>query len=461
MDIIKILQHQKNYFKSGVTKPFTFRRKQLKNLKQHIKALENEFAEALQKDLGKSEVESFISETGFLYPEIGHTLANLKEWMLEKPVNTTLAHFPTSSFYTYQPKGIVLNISPWNYPVNLSLAPLVASIAAGNCTVLKPSEFTPHTNKVLKKLIDNTFNEGHVCLIEGEGHVVIPEMMQNFRFDHIFFTGSTTVGKIIAVEAAKQLIPYTLELGGKSPCIVDDTANLKVAAKRIVFGKFLNTGQTCVAPDYLIAHKKVYDKLIEHLKREIEVFYGKDPITSSNFGKIINQKQFSRLISYLDDGEIIFGKTKSVYEVNSIDLKVSPTLIKPNQNSKLLEDEIFGPILPVLSYEKEDEVFDLIEKSPNPLSLYVFSKNTAFINLCINNISFGGGCINNTIIHLANPNLPFGGVHQSGFGKYHGFEGFKELSNLKSISKTSSSIDIPLRYPPYSNFKEKVIKFFF
>lgn len=461
MDIIKILQHQKNYFKSNITKPFAFRKEHLKKLKKNIKALENEFAEALQKDLGKSEVESFISETGFLYPEIDHTLANLKEWMQEKPVNTPLAHFPTSSYYTYQPKGIVLNISPWNYPVNLSLAPLVAAIAAGNCTVLKPSEFTPYTNEVLKKLVKNTFNSGHVSIIEGEGHIVIPEMMQNFRFDHIFFTGSTSVGKIIAVEAAKQLVPYTLELGGKSPCIIDETANLKVAAKRIVFGKFLNAGQTCVAPDYLIVHKNVFTQLVDYLKKEIENFYGKNPISSKNYGKIINQKQFDRLISYLDEGEILFGKSKEQYQDNSTNLKVFPTLIKPNPNSKLLEDEIFGPILPVLTYQNEEEVFEMIEKSPNPLSLYVFSKNKSFTNWCINNIPFGGGCVNNTIIHLANPNLPFGGVHQSGFGKYHGFEGFKELSNLKSISKTSSSIDIPLRYPPYSNFKEKVIKLFF
>lgn len=311
MDIIKILQHQKNYFKSNITKPFAFRKEHLKKLKKNIKALENEFAEALQKDLGKSEVESFISETGFLYPEIDHTLANLKEWMQEKPVNTPLAHFPTSSYYTYQPKGIVLNISPWNYPVNLSLAPLVAAIAAGNCTVLKPSEFTPYTNEVLKKLVKNTFNGGHVSIIEGEGHIVIPEMMQNFRFDHIFFTGSTSVGKIIAVEAAKQLVPYTLELGGKSPCIIDETANLKVAAKRIVFGKFLNAGQTCVAPDYLIVHKNVFTQLVDHLKKEIENFYGKNPISSKNYGKIINQKQFDRLISYLDEGEILFGKAKN------------------------------------------------------------------------------------------------------------------------------------------------------
>lgn len=455
-EVLEKLKNQRTFFNSGATKPYQFRRNQLKTFLKNLKHFEDDFAKALHQDLGKSKTESFITETGFVYPEIKHTLNNLSNWMEKNRVETPLAHFPSTSYTQPEPKGVVLIISPWNYPVNLALSPLVASIAAGNCSLIKPSEFTPNTNLVLQKFIAETFDENFVAMVEGPGEMVIPEMINNFRFDHIFFTGSPAVGRLVNINAAENLIPVTLELGGKSPCIVHSSAKLKVAAKRIISGKFINVGQTCIAPDYLIVHENVKPKLIEEMTKAIESFFGKNQQESENYGRIINSKRFKNLQKLLEGNEIIYGE-----KTNEETLFFGPTLIEGKIDSPIMQEEIFGPILPIITYQNEDEIFEIIQKNPHPLSLYVFSENENFNQKITGGIQFGGGCINNTLVHIANPSLPFGGIMNSGFGRYHGKDGFLNLSNIKSITNTSSSIDIPLRYPPYSNFKEKVIKLFF
>lgn len=455
-EVLEKLKNQRIFFNSGATKSYQFRRNQLKTFLKNLKSFEDNFAKALHKDLGKSKAESFITETGFVYPEIKHTLKNLGSWMEKNRVDTPLAHFPSTSYTQAEPKGVVLIISPWNYPVNLALSPLVASIAAGNCSMIKPSEFTPHSNLVLKDFIEKTFDENLVSLVEGEGYIVIPEMIEQFRFDHIFFTGSPQVGRLVSLKAADQLIPVTLELGGKSPCIVDDSAKIKVAAKRIISGKFINVGQTCIAPDYLIVHEKVKPKLIEEMTKAIKLFFGKNPQESENYGRIINLNRFKTLQKLLEGNEIIYGGI-----TNEENLFFGPTLIEGKMDSPIMQEEIFGPILPIFTYKIEGDIYEIIENNPHPLSLYVFSENDNFNQKITQEIPFGGGCINNTLVHIANPSLPFGGIMNSGSGRYHGKDGFLNLSNIKSITNTSSSIDIPLRYPPYSNFKEKVIKLFF
>jgi len=452
----KKLKLQRDFFLSKQTFSNTFRLNQLKKFLKNLKLYELKFADALKQDLGKSKTESFITETGFVYPELKHTIRNLKRWMEKKVVETPLAHFPSTSYKVAEPKGVVLIISPWNYPVNLALSPLVASISAGNCSVIKPSEFTPFTNKVLKDFIEETFAPEFVTLVEGEGHLVIPQMLDVFRFDHIFFTGSPQVGRLINIKAAENLIPVTLELGGKSPCIVDTSAKIKVTAKRIISGKYINVGQTCVAPDYLIVHESIKQKLIDEMVKAIKQFFGEQIENSEAYGKIINQNRFNTLNNLLEGNQIIFGGKN-----NEETLFFEPTLIEGNIEDSIMKEEIFGPILPIFSYKKEEEIFDLIAKNPHPLALYVFSEKESFIEKITTKIQFGGGCINNTLIHLANPSLPFGGLMNSGFGRYHGEDGFVNLSNIKSITNTSSSIDIPLRYPPYTSFKEKVIKLFF
>lgn len=447
---IELAKNQRLFFETHATKAYDFRINQLKKLKKAISSSENEIIEALRKDLNKPEFEAYATEIGIIYDEINFSINNLSDWMQKQEVNTPLLHFPSESFIVNEPLGVVLIIAPWNYPFQLTIGPLIGAIAAGNCAILKPSEFTPNTSAILSKIIAENFDKNYVALVEGEGHLTIPTLMENFVFDHVFFTGSTAVGKNIAQLAAKNLVPTTLELGGKSPAIIHEDANLKVAAKRIIWGKFINAGQTCVAPDYLLIHENIKAEFVQLLKSEIAEL----SLESKNFTKIINQKRFDVLKTYLAEGSIIIGG-----EVDEKVLYISPTLIENlDKNAKVMQDEIFGPILPIFSYKNLTEVFEFVQTHKNPLALYLFTNNDKTEEEILTKIPFGGGCINNTLIHLGNPELPFGGRGNSGMGSYHGKFGFNVFSHQKAIIKTATWLDPSIKYPPYSELKTKLIK---
>jgi aldehyde dehydrogenase (NAD+) len=445
--IVRLLEKQRAFFATGKTRRLDFRLQQLSKLKHAITQHEAEILAALKKDLNKSEFEAFTSEVGFIYDEIKHTKAHLARWMAPKKVKTPLLHLPSKSFIIQEPKGVVLIISPWNYPFQLLLAPLVGAIAAGNCAVLKPSEMAPHTAAVLTRLIGGTF-PSDFCAVLGGG---VPEATALLaeRFDHIFFTGATTVGRIVMQAAAVHLTPVTLELGGKSPCIVDAEVNLEVAARRIVWGKFYNAGQTCVAPDYLLVQRKIKKPLLQSIKANIDLFYGKNAQQSPDYGRIINAHHFERLSSLLQESraKVVFGGKS-----DAKDLYIEPTVIdRVELTDPVMMDEIFGPLLPVLEYETLDEALAIVAQRPSPLAAYVFTSDQATEKRFLTEVSFGGGCVNNVLVHLANPDLPFGGIADSGMGAYHGEESFLTFSHRKSILKTSTKIDPALKYPPYGN----------
>lgn len=450
--ISEIVNLQKKYFESGITKDVDFRISSLYKLKQEIIKNEKKIFEALNKDLSKSETESYLTEVGIILDEISFTIKHLKKWTKPKKVKTAMSQMPGKSYIYSEPYGNVLIMSPWNYPFQLSIAPLIASIAGGNCSIIKPSEYSKHTSKVLKELITNVFKEEYVGVIEG-GIEVNTEIL-NERFDYIFFTGSPYVGKIVLEKAAKNLTPVTLELGGKSPCIVDKSSDINNAAKKIVWGKFLNSGQTCVAPDYLLIHSDVKEKFIKEAKKYINIFYGKNPLLSSDYSKIINEKHFKRLIGYLDNASIVLGG-----EIDSESLKISPTFIENIEiDSLIMQEEIFGPMLPIIEYSDIEDVITIIKGKEKPLALYLFTEDNNIENKVLNEVSFGGGCINDVIIHIASPYMPFGGVGNSGMGSYHGKAGFDAFTHRKSILKKSKVFDIPLRYPPYTGKLEKIKK---
>ncbi len=453
-DFRESLLAQRKFFESGITKQTAFRKQQLRLLLNAVRQYESRLLDALAVDLGKSKAEAYAGELGFVYQELKVAIRQIKRWVSNIPKPTSLIHFPTKSYVKKTPYGLCLIIGPWNYPFQLLFVPLIASMAAGNVQVLKASEFTPHTNRVIADLLAKHFDPNYISFYQGEGHLIVPQLIEAVRFDKIFFTGSTAVGRRLAIEAAKTLTPITLELGGKSPAIVDATANLKVTSKRIVWGKYFNAGQTCVSPDYVLVHKSITDQLIEQLIRAIEQFYSKKPLESADLGKIINQKHFDRLRSYLSQGKILYGAAWDAKK-----LKISPTIIQLDDCSqKLMQEEIFGPILPVISYETTKDIETIISKNPNPLALYVFTKDKKFEKYILDRFNFGGGCINNTLIHLNNSQLPFGGIAQSGLGAYHGEYGFLEFSHLKALSKTGTWLDTPFKYPPYSSFKFKLFK---
>ncbi len=454
--VAPIFESQKAFFESGATRSYDFRVKQLKKLKDSIKRHETEIYEALAKDLGKPAFETYASEIGFIYQDIKHTIKHLRGWMRPEKVSTSVVHFPSSSKIVPSPLGQVLIISPWNYPFQLMLAPLIGSIAAGNTTILKPSEYTVNTALVLEKIIKDCFDSNYVHIVQGEGIVVVPQLLDNFRFDLLFFTGNTKVGTIIAQQAAKTLTPVVLELGGKSPTIVDKNVSVDVTAKRIVFGKLFNTGQTCVAPDYLLVHENIKDKLVASLKKTIVDFYGENPQESESYGRIVTPRHFDALIKYLDNGTIVHGG-----ETDREDLYVAPTLIEDvTMDDPIMQSEIFGPILPIMTFSNIDEAIQIVKQNPYPLALYIFTVDRAVEDKVISNIRFGGGCVNNAIVHLSNPNLPFGGVGYSGIGSYHGKHGFETFSHLKSIMKTKFFYDNDLRYPPYTDTKLNIAKKF-
>lgn len=436
--------NSKAFFNTHKTKNLKFRKQQLKLLSKNIKNHENELLDALYKDLGKSKVEAYATEIGMLLKSIKLMRKELKNWSKTKQTDTPLYLFPTKSYIKKEPYGTVLIIGPFNYPVQLVFEPLIGAIAAGNTAIVKPSELTPHVAIVIRDIIEDTFDETYVSVVEGG--IEETQTLLSLPFDYIFFTGSEKVGKIVYEAAARKLIPVTLELGGKSPVIVDDTANIKVASERISFGKFTNAGQTCVAPDYILVQRKVKNDLIKALKKTITEFYGENIEKSPDFGRIVNQKHFNRLndLIQIHKDNVVFGGNSS-----KEDLYIEPTLLDNITNdNKIMKEEIFGPILPIITYDNFDEVLEIIQSKSKPLSLYLFSEDENMTHRVLEELSFGGGAINDTLMHLANPNLPFGGVGSSGIGQYHGKYSFDTFSHMKSYTFKSTRLESSLFFPP-------------
>lgn len=428
----------------------------LKKLKTNIVKYENEIIEALHTDLGKSKVESYTSEIGIVLHEITTTLKNIHKWSKRKSWISPLSLFPSVSSIHYQPYGKVLIIAPWNYPFQLLFNPLVSALAAGNTAVLKPSELAPATSAICEKIVNETFTNTIVSIIQGDGHSVVPKCIEIYKPNLIFFTGSTIVGKKIAEIAAKSLTTCILELGGKSPCIVDTLANKETVVKRILLGKLLNSGQTCVAPDYLLIKPELKDAFIQEYITQIHAFFGKEALSNPNYPKIINESHFNRILALIKDQNIVYGGSS-----DNSSLKIEPTLIDlPNLDSEIMKNEIFGPILPILTYTNFEELESIILRNPNPLALYIFSKNQEFINQVTQNIPFGGGCVNNTLLHLVDSKLPFGGIGTSGLGSYHGKHGFVSFSHQKSMLKSSFWFDLKQKYPPFKEGSLKLIRKF-
>lgn len=428
-----------------------FRKQALIKLLNAIIINEDEIIKALYTDFKKPAFETVLTETNYVISELKHTIKNIHKWAKPRQVLPSILNFPSTDYIYKEPYGKVLILAPWNYPFQLAFCPLLAAVAAGNQVVIKPSELTPNTSRIISKIIQDSFDEKHVKAIEG-GIEVAQDLLSK-RWDYIFFTGSVAVGKIVAKAAAENLTPVTLELGGKNPCIVDQTANLKLAAKRIVWGKFINAGQTCIAPDYVLVSEKVKSKFIAFLKDEITIAYGENPELSPDFARIVNKKNWNRLLKMLDNETVVFGGKS-----NPKDWYLAPTVLEePKLESLVMQDEIFGPILPILSFQTEDDLRKIILRYEKPLSLYVFTDSKLFERQIIENYSFGGGCINDTIVHFSNNRLPFGGVGKSGIGAYHGKLSFDVFSHQKAIVKKANWLDLPMRYAPYKE-KLKIIK---
>lgn len=451
------LNSLRSYFNSGATLSYEFRKRQLQLLKSSVLQHEHEIYSALYADLKKNKEESWVTEIGFLIAEINHTLKHLSNWMKPKKVSTNLVNLPSKSYIHTEPLGVVLIIGPWNYPLQLLFTPLVGAIAAGNCVVLKPSEYAPATAAVMEKIIRETFSAEYISYVQGAGHEVIPPMMNQFRFDHVFYTGSTQVGKIIYKMAAEQLVPVTLELGGKSPCVVDRDANIKIAAKRITLTKFSNAGQMCVAPDYVLVHESIKEVFVNELKDAIDRFFTKDPSINDEYAKIINRNQFERVVAYMQEGKVIYGGKS-----NEERLYIQPTILEEvSLNSKVMTQEIFGPVLPLISYSGFDEALNIINHNPKPLAFYIFTNNKSTEKKWLQSVAFGGGCVNNASWHLTNFNLPFGGLGNSGLGSYHGKFSFDVFSHHKAVMKTPTWFDPKIKYPPFRgklNLFKKIIR---
>ena len=435
----------RHFFQSGATRPYQWRRQQLQLLLEAIRTEEAAIHAALYADLKKSPEESYASETGLVQAEIRHTLKHLAKWMRPQKAGTNLVNLPSASRVYRDPLGVVLVIAPWNYPFMLSLVPLAAALAAGNTVVLKPSELAPATAAVIEKLLTRIFPSDVVQVIPGNGATVVPALIRGFHFDHIFFTGSVPVGRAIYQLAAEQLVPVTLELGGKSPVIVEKDAHLRVAARRIVIGKFLNAGQTCIAPDYLLVHADVREPLLRHIRETIADFYGPKPQESYDYGKIISQKRFDTLVGYLPEGRAFCGG-----DHDRTTLYIAPTLLTDvDPNAAVMREEIFGPLLPVFTYKTTEEAMAFVRRHPDPLAFYLFTADAATQRTWIEGVRFGGGCINNTDWHFANLHLPFGGIGNSGIGAYHGKYSFERFTHAKAVMKTPTSIDPAIKYPPF------------
>lgn len=447
------MERMRQFFESGKTRSYAFRREQLIKLKNAVRKFEEPLHEALYADLKKSPEECWVTETGFLQAELSNAIKNLKRWMQPELVPTNLLNIPSSSRVMKEPLGVVLIIGPWNYPLMLLLTPLVGAIAAGNCAVIKGSEFAPATASVIRQMMEENFDKEYIFFQDGDGATEIPAMMNHFSFDHVFYTGSTAVGKIIYRMAAERLVPVTLELGGKSPCVVESDAHIKVAARRIVQTKFSNAGQMCVAPDYVLVHAGIKEKLVAALKEAIGRFYGEQPEESYNYGKIINEKQFSRLIAYLDQGTIVHGGRTDKQR-----LFIEPTILdNVPLDAPVMQDEIFGPVLPLIPFQTSEEALAVIAKHKNPLAFYVFTSNRRTEKKWLEEVAFGGGCVNNASWHLTNHHLPFGGRGFSGTGHYHGRYSFETFSHKKAVMKTPTWFDPAIKYPPFKG-KLKLFK---
>ena len=451
--IKSLIENQKSFFASQQTKDVQFRKKYLKKFYKALIKHEDAICEAIYQDFKKPKFESLVTETQIVLSELKYMINHLDLWTKPERVKSSLANIPSSNWLYHEPYGSVLIISPWNYPFMLCISPFIGALAAGNTVVLKPSELSPNTSKAIFNLVEEVFPKEYVAVVEGG--VETSQKLLAEKWDYIFFTGSSHIGKIVYKCAAEHLTPVTLELGGKNPCIIDETAAIHLAATRITWGKFMNAGQTCVAPDYILIHKSVKDKFVEALKKQITKFYGSDIEESPDFARITTKKHYEGLKAMLSDQIVLFGG-----HYNDNTKYIEPTLIdEPHLDSLMMQGEIFGPILPILSYESEEEIHKIITEYEKPLSLYVFSTRKKFQKKIIHTYSFGGGGINDVVMHIANKSLPFGGVGESGIGGYHGLHSFKLFSHKKSLVKKHNWIDIPFRYPPF-RIPEKWLKFF-
>ena len=453
-EIKSLVARQRKYFQTGATLPVSVRITALRGLYTAIVKYENEIHDALKKDLGKSGFESYMCETGLVLEEISYMLKHIRRFAGEKRVRTPLAQFHSRSFKKPSPYGVTLIMSPWNYPFMLTLSPLVDALAAGNTAVVKPSAYSPNTSEILRKILSQCFDPQYVAVVTGgraENTCLLRE-----HFDYIFFTGSQTVGKEVMRNAAEYLTPVTLELGGKSPCIVDQTADIRLAARRIVFGKYLNCGQTCVAPDYIYCHRSVKDSLVKEIQRQIQLQYGEEPLHNPDYGKIINKKHFDRILGLIEEKKIVHGGNS-----DRDTLRIEPTVLdNVTFADPVMQEEIFGPLMPVLVFDSLDEAIAGINAMPHPLALYFFTSDKAAAKDVTSRCGFGGGCINDTIIHLATTEMGFGGFGESGMGAYHGKTGFDTFSHYKSIVDKKTWIDLPMRYQPYRKMHEKMVRFF-
>ncbi len=453
-EIKDLITRQRSYFQSGATLPVSARLAALRRLYNAISSHEKEIRRALQKDLGKSGFESYMCETGMVLEEISYMLKHTPKFAREQRVHTPLAQFCSRSYKKPSPYGVTLIMSPWNYPFMLTLSPLADALAAGNTAVVKPSAYSPYTSEVLLSILTECFDPKYVAVVTGgraENTCLLRE-----HFDYIFFTGSQAVGKEVMRSAAEHLTPVTLELGGKSPCIVDQTADIRLAARRIVFGKYLNCGQTCVAPDYVYCHRSVKDQLIKEVQKQIRRQYGKQPLHSSDYGKIINEKHFDRILGLIDEKKVVHGGGS-----DRSTLRIEPTVMdNVTFSDAVMQEEIFGPVMPILVFDSLDEVIRRINSMPHPLALYIFTSDKKAARKVTARCGFGGGCINDTIIHLATSEMGFGGFGESGMGAYHGKTGFDTFTHYKSIVDKKTWIDLPMRYQPYRKGDEKLVRFF-
>ena len=453
-EINGLVAKQRKYFQTGATLPVSTRITALRGLYDTISRYENEIHDALKKDLGKSGFESYMCETGLVLDEISYMLKHIRRFAREKRVRTPLAQFHSRSFKKPSPYGVTLIMSPWNYPFMLTLSPLADALAAGNTAVVKPSAYSPYTSEIIMKILSQCFDPQYVAVVTGgraENTCLLRE-----HFDYIFFTGSQAVGKEVMWNAAEHLTPVTLELGGKSPCIVDQSANIRLAARRIVFGKYLNCGQTCVAPDYIYCHRSVKDALVKEIKQQIQIQYGREPLHNPDYGKIINEKHFDRILGLIEERKTVHGGNSDRKA-----LRIEPTVLdNVTFSDPVMQEEIFGPVMPILVFDSLEEVIDRINTMPHPLALYFFTSDKAAAKEITSRCGFGGGCINDTIIHLATTEMGFGGFGESGMGAYHGKTGFDTFSHYKSIVDKKTWLDLPMRYQPYRKMHEKMVRFF-
>lgn len=442
-DYRNLVQEQRRFFRAGRTGTLSFRKHYLGKMYNWIEENEREILEALRQDLHKAPFEAYATEVGFVKGEIRHALKHLKKWARPRRKPTPLTQFPAASFVYPEPYGVVLIMAPWNYPFQLAVGPLVAAVSAGNCAVVKPSGYAPASSAVVAKMVKEVFPPQYVCVVQGGREE--NQGLLNEKFDYIFFTGSGSVGRYVLEKAARHLTPVSLELGGKSPCIVDETADIRLAARRIVWGKFLNSGQTCVAPDYILVQRKVKDRLLKEMERQIRKMYGERPCENEEYPKMISLRHFERVLRLMDDAHIVCGGGSCRRT-----LQIEPTILDGvGWDHASMREEIFGPVLPVLSFYEVREAVQMIRAGQRPLALYLFTKSDSRRRRILRTLSFGGGCINDTIVHLATPHMPFGGVGESGMGSYHGKAGFDTFTHRKSIMRRACLLDLPLRYAPY------------